>query len=151
VKLARAYPRARIVYSGGDASLMGSEAPEADFIHPLLDSFGIPRDRVLLETRSRNTAENAVFTKELVEPKPTERWLIVTSALHMPRAIGCFRKAGFAVEAYPVGWRTTQLFDSLGQRTLSEGLKQLDVAANEWIGLVAYRLTGRTSALFPAP
>ena len=151
VKLARAYPDARIVYSGGDASLLSSEAPEADFIHPLLDSFGISRDRVLLETRSRNTAENAIFTKALVNPKPTERWLLVTSAQHMPRAVGCFRKAGFPVEAYPVGWRTTQQLDLFGERTLSGGLKRLDSAAYEWIGLFSYRVTGRTPALFPAP
>jgi uncharacterized SAM-binding protein YcdF (DUF218 family) len=151
VKLARAYPGARIVYSGGDASLLSSEAPEADFIYPLLDSFGIPRERVLLETRSRNTAENAIFTKELVNPKPAERWLVVTSARQMPRAVGCFRKAGFHVEAYPVGWRTTQQFDSFGERTLSDGLKRLDSAAYEWIGLLAYRVTGGTTALFPAP
>lgn len=151
VKLARAYPDARIVYSGGDASLLSSEGPEADFIHPLLDSFGISRDRVLLETRSRNTAENAIFTKELVNPKLTERWLVVTSAQHMSRAIGCFRKAGFPVEAYPVGWRTTQRFDLFGERTLSGGLKRLDSAVYEWIGLFAYRVTGRTPALFPAP
>jgi len=151
VKLARAYPNARIVYSGGDPSLLGSEAPEADFVYPLLDSFGISRDRVLLETRSRNTAENALFTKELVNPKPTERWLVVTSAQHMPRAVGCFRAAGFQVEAYPVGWRTTQLLDSLGERTVSAGLRRLDSAAYEWIGLLAYRVSGKTSALFPAP
>jgi uncharacterized SAM-binding protein YcdF (DUF218 family) len=117
----------------------------------LLDSFGISRDRVLLETRSRNTAENAIFTKALVNPKSTERWLLVTSAQHMPRAVGCFRKAGFPVEAYPVGWRTTQQFDLFGERTLSSGLKRLDSAAYEWIGLFAYRVTGRTPALFPAP
>jgi uncharacterized SAM-binding protein YcdF (DUF218 family) len=151
VKLARAYPKARIVYSGGDPSLLSSEVPEADFIYPLLDAFGISHDRVLLETRSRNTAENAMFTKQLVTPKPTERWLVVTSAQHMPRAMGCVRTAGFQVEAYPVGWRTTQLWDSLGERTLSAGLKRLDSAAYEWIGLLAYRVTGKTTALFPAP
>jgi uncharacterized SAM-binding protein YcdF (DUF218 family) len=151
VKLARAYPTVRIVYSGGDASLLSSEEPEADFIYPLLDDVGIPRDRVLLETRSRNTAENAAFTRQLVNPKPTERWLLVTSARHMPRAVGCFRRVGFAVEAYPVAWRTTQQFTWLEERTLSDGLRRLDSAAQEWIGLLAYRVTGRTTALFPAP
>ena len=74
-KLARAYPDARIVYSGGDASLLGNQPPETDFVHRLLDSLGVPRERVMLESRSRNTAENAAFTKELVKPKPGERWL----------------------------------------------------------------------------
>ena len=107
-KLARAYPNARIVYSGGDASLLANGLPEAKFLYPLLDSFGVPRERVMLESRSRNTAENAAFTKELVKPKPGERWLLVTSAQHMPRAVGCFRRIGFAVEAYPVAWHTRQ-------------------------------------------
>jgi len=150
-RLAFAFPGARIVYSGGDPSLFGKTGRETDFVYPLLDGLGVSRDRVLLETRSRNTAENAAFTKELVGPKPGERWLLVTSALHMPRAIGCFRKAGFPVEAYPVGWRTTREFDWIGTRSLAYGLARVDAAAYEWIGLVAYWLTGRTTQLFPSP
>jgi len=150
-KLARDYPNARIVYSGGDASLADNEAPEADFLYPLLDSFGIPRERVLLESRSRNTAENAAFTKALVNPKPGERWLLVTSAQHMPRAIGCFRRVGFAVEAYPVAWHTRRQLRLGPMETLGRGLHSLDDAVHEWIGLVAYWLTGRTSELLPGP
>jgi uncharacterized SAM-binding protein YcdF (DUF218 family) len=149
-QLARDYPDARIVYSGGIADFFATDVPETEFVQPLLESFGIPRERVILEGRSRNTAENAAFTEELVNPKPTERWLLVTSARHMPRAIGCFRQAGFQVEAYPVGWHTTQPVE-LMEQTLSAGLRRLDLAAYEWIGLLAYRLTGRTAALFPSP
>lgn len=149
-KLARDYPNARIVYSGGDATLLGNGAAEADFIYPLLDSLGVPRAQVMLESKSRNTSENAWFTKEMVKPKAGERWLLVTSAFHMPRAIGCFRKAGFAVEAYPSNWQTLPDKLSLG-RDLSAGLSTLDLAAHEWIGLIAYRLTGKTDALLPAP
>ena len=150
-KLARAYPGARIIYSGGDSSLFGNQSRETDFVYPVLDTLGIPRERVLLEPRSRNTAENAAFTKQLVDPRPGERWLLVTSAVHMPRAMGCFRKVGFPVEAYPVGWRTTRQLDWTWKRSLSEGIDRLDAAAYEWIGLLAYRLTGRTAELFPAP
>jgi uncharacterized SAM-binding protein YcdF (DUF218 family) len=149
-QLVRAYPDARIVYSGGNADFFAPGVPETEFVRPLLEGFGIPRERVILEGRSRNTAENAAFTKELVNPKRTERWLLVTSAVHMPRAIGCFRQAGFQVEAYPVGWRTTQRLE-LMEWTLSAGLHRLDLAAYEWIGLLAYRLTGRTAAIFPSP
>jgi uncharacterized SAM-binding protein YcdF (DUF218 family) len=150
-KLARAYPNARIVYSGGDSSLSGNGVRDSDFVHPALDSLGVPRERVQLETRSRNTAENAVFTKLLVDPKPGERWLLVTSAQHMPRAIGCFRKAGFSVEAYPVGWLTAGDLDLQWGRGMGLGLARLDAAAYEWIGLLAYRLSGRTAELFPSP
>lgn len=150
-KLARAYPNARIVYSGGDPSLLGNGLAEADFLYPLLDSFGVARERVMLESRSRNTVENAVFSRDLMKPKPGERWLLVTSAQHMPRAIGCFRQAGFAVEAYPVAWHTRKHISLFPSNVLSSGLGRLDSAAYEWIGLIAYRLTGRTGELLPGP
>jgi uncharacterized SAM-binding protein YcdF (DUF218 family) len=86
-----------------------------------------------------------------VRPKPGERWLLVTSAQHMPRAVGCFRAAGFDVEAYPVAWRTRPRGRPTFGGALSGGLNTLDLAAHEWIGLIAYRLTGRTSELLPAP
>jgi len=147
--LARQFPTARIIYSGGNASLIPGGPAEADFLGPLLDDFGIPRARVILESRSRNTAENAAFSKKMAQPKPGERWLLVTSAVHMPRAIGCFRRAGFPVEAYPVGWRTPRSGLAL-PRTFTAGLRDTDEAAHEWLGLVAYWLTGRTGELFPA-
>ncbi len=150
-KLARAYPKARIVYSNGDASLFATGQTDSKYLYLLLDSFGIPRERVKVETRARNTFENAVFSKELVQPKPGERWLLVTSAQHMPRAVGCFRQAGFDVEAYPVAWRTRPSGRATLGGTLSGGLNTLDLATHEWIGLVAYRLTGRTGELLPAP
>jgi uncharacterized SAM-binding protein YcdF (DUF218 family) len=78
-KLARAFPNTRIIYSGGDASLFGTGTPETDFVYPLLDSLGVLRERVLLKSRSRNTAENAAFTK-ICRSQTDERWLLVTSA-----------------------------------------------------------------------
>jgi uncharacterized SAM-binding protein YcdF (DUF218 family) len=151
--LARRYPAARIVFSGGNASVFGGPA-EADHVVGLLSSFGIAPSRIEIETKSRNTAENARFTKALVAPKAGERWLLVTSAAHMPRAIGCFRKAEFPVEAYPVDWHTTG-----GPITLSLLLPPspvlllgaTDGAVREWVGLLVYWLTGRTSELFPGP
>jgi uncharacterized SAM-binding protein YcdF (DUF218 family) len=112
---------------------------------------GIPRERVILEPRSRNTAENATFTKELVKPKPGERWLLVTSAQHMPRAIGCFRRVGFPMEAYPVGWRTGRHADLGVPMLFGDALARFDSAAHEWIGLFFYWITGRTSEFLPSP
>lgn len=150
-KLARRYPQARIVYTSGDASALGGSLAEAPFVPPLLDDLGLPRERVLLETKARNTYENAIFTKALVQPKPGERWLVVTSAYHMPRAIGAFRQAGFSVEAYPANWRVLPGLSDGIVRQLSTGLAILDLAVHEWIGLIVYRVTGKTDALFPSP
>ena len=149
--LARQFPSARIVFSGGSGRLLGGAA-EADFVAPLFESFGIARERVMLESRSRNTAENARFTKELAQPKAQERWLLVTSAYHMPRAIGAFRREGFMVEAHPVDWRTRGAADASTPFTaLSAGLARTDTAVHEWAGLLAYRLSGASSALLPGP
>jgi len=145
--LARRYPAARIVFSGGSGKLGGGPA-EADFVLLLFESFGIARERVMLEAKSRNTAENAQFTKELVQPKSGERWLLVTSAYHMPRSMGAFRRVGFAVEPYPVDWRTGAE-DNYAFSSLSAGLARTDTAIHEWLGLLAYRLTGQTTELLP--
>jgi uncharacterized SAM-binding protein YcdF (DUF218 family) len=150
--LARRFPQARIVFAGGSAALVSSSPPESAFMLDLWESFGIPRSRVTLEERSRNTHENATFTKALIEPKPGERWLLVTSAIHMPRAVGTFRQAGFPVEAYPVDWRTSGWADlwRLPPWPL-RGLQISDDAAKEWVGLVTYRLAGYTPELLPGP
>ncbi len=150
--LARKFPDARIIYSGGDPGLFTQRGSEADVVGALFESLGVPPGRVTLENRSRNTAENATYSKALAAPKPGERWLLVTSAMHMPRAIGAFREAGFPVEAYPVDYQTNGWQDlSAVFRSLSGGLRQMDTALHEWIGLIAYRLTGKSSALLPGP
>jgi uncharacterized SAM-binding protein YcdF (DUF218 family) len=92
--LARRYPAAKLVFSGGAGELLSAEAPEADALKRYLGTFGVSPDRVVFENRSRTTSENAAFSRALIEPAPSERWLLVTSAWHMPRAVGCFRKAG---------------------------------------------------------
>jgi uncharacterized SAM-binding protein YcdF (DUF218 family) len=151
--LARTYPSARIVYSGGSGRLVRRGGVEAEVAGGLLETLGVARSRLILEGRSRNTLENATFSKDLVAPKPGERWLLVTSAYHMPRSIGIFRRVGFPVEAYPVDWRTggDEEDSLLPFDTLSAGLRRTDTAVREWVGLVAYRLSGHTTALFPAP
>jgi uncharacterized SAM-binding protein YcdF (DUF218 family) len=150
-ELARRYPQARILFSGGSGELIAGDS-EAPFALRLLESFGIARDRILLEDRARNTVENALYSKQIADPKPGERWLLVTSAYHMPRAIGVFRKVGFAVEPYPVDWRTRGSSDALRPFfSVGEGLRRVDTAVHEWVGLLIYWITGRSSELFPAP
>jgi uncharacterized SAM-binding protein YcdF (DUF218 family) len=96
--------------------------------------------------------ENAIFSKEVAKPKPGERWLLVTSAYHLPRAMGVFRKAGFAVEPYPVDWRTRGVEDAWRPfPTMGDGLRRTDTAVREWVGLAAYWLAGKSSELFPGP
>jgi uncharacterized SAM-binding protein YcdF (DUF218 family) len=147
--LARRYPNARVLFTGGSANLLSNDAKEADFAAEILTSLGVAKDRLILERLSRNTYENAVFSKAIVTPKAGERWLLVTSAYHMPRSVGLFRKVGFPVEPYPVDWRVGDVFDFDG--VVIQGLRRTDIAVREWMGLIAYRLRGRIDQLFPGP
>ncbi|HEY7297195.1 MAG TPA: YdcF family protein [Xanthobacteraceae bacterium] len=152
VELARRYPATRIIFSGGDPSLAAVGGTEAQTAVALFERLGLGSGRVIAENRSRNTLENARFSKELAMPKPGERWLLVTSAYHMPRAMGVFRRVGFPVEAYPVDWRTRGPEDFASPfANLADGLSRTDTAVHEWVGLAVYWLTGRTSELFPGP
>ena len=143
VELARRYPNARVVFVGRG---------EADFVIRFFEELGVPRDRIVVERKSANTAENATFAKQLVMPKPGERWLLVTSAMHMPRAIGVFRKAGFDIDAYPVDYHTTSTWDFWTlSSALMGGIGIMDRAVHEWGGLLVYWMTGRIAVPFPAP
>jgi uncharacterized SAM-binding protein YcdF (DUF218 family) len=151
-ELARRYPNAKVIYSGGSNALIFEEGSEAEFAVPELESLGVARDRIVAEEQSRNTTENAVFSRLIANPKPGQRWVLVTSAAHMPRAIAAFRAAQFPVEAYPVDWRTRGPIDvATPFGSLSAGLSRTDAAMHEWIGLLAYRLAGKTTTLFPRP
>jgi uncharacterized SAM-binding protein YcdF (DUF218 family) len=152
LQLARQFPHARIVYSGGSSSLFPHGVAEAPIAARLLDSFGVPPDRIILEERSRTTNENAIFVRDMIAPKPGERWLLVTSAYHMPRAVAVFRAAGLDVEPYPVDWRTRGWIDAIRPfDELSEGLSRSDIVAHEWTGLLMYWLSGRSKDLLPHP
>lgn len=124
--LARQYPDIPIILSGpgADEELVLTSAPEL-------------ADRLIIDRRPRNTFENALFSRQLANPKPRERWLVVTSAIHMPRSMGAFRVAGFAVEPWPVSSRP--------QRSEQAAA----MLQHEVLGLVYYRLRGRTEVLLP--
>ena len=132
--------------------MISSNAREADYAAALFESLGISSERLVMERRSRNTRENAEFAMAMADPKPGERWLLVTSAFHMPRSVGLFRKAGFAVQPFPVDWRVGGGGDVLRfSVSLLEGLSRVDTGVREWMGLIAYRAAGRTDALLPGP
>ncbi|MFD1331085.1 YdcF family protein [Methylopila musalis] len=151
-ELARRWPEARILFSGGSGTLLFDGATEADLALRMFESFGVARERIVLEGASRNTVENATLSKAAAGLKEGERWLLVTSAYHMPRAIGCFRAAGFPVEAWPVDYRTRGYEDAFRPfGSVSVGLRRVDIAVREWVGLVTYWLLGYVSAPLPRP
>lgn len=149
--LAHRYPEAKIIFSGGTASLSKITMPsEAEIAKKLFISFGVDPRRILVEDQSRTTEENAVFSARLLNPTKGSRWLLVTNAFHMSRSVGSFRRAGFSVIGFAVGWRThgwRDFFWPTGNAT--ENLRRVDVATHEWIGLSVYRVLGYTTNWLP--
>lgn len=154
VELARLHPDAKVVFTGGGANLLSPVIEtESDGARLLFLGLGLPPERLVFEDQSRNTRENAILTRKLVDPKPGERWLLVTSAWHMPRAMGVFRKAGFAVEAFPVDYFSANKPADFYRpyREASRGMLISELGLKEWAGLLAYYLAGYSDSLFPAP
>jgi uncharacterized SAM-binding protein YcdF (DUF218 family) len=146
--LARRYPNATVIVSGGPREADGSS--EASVSAAMLQTMGVSAARIRIEDRSLSTAENARHTAALIAGERTGRWALVTSAFHMPRAIGAFRKAGVHVIAAPCNYRTYGRPGFLAFRA-SDALAITDIAAKEYLGLVAYYASGHTSAILPGP
>jgi uncharacterized SAM-binding protein YcdF (DUF218 family) len=149
--LALRYPKARLFFTGGSGSLLNQDLKEADYVAPLLRQLGLDPSRVVFEDQSRNTVENARLTRPLANPLPGETWILITSAFHMPRSVGCFRKAGWTVLPYPVDFHTRGDEGWNLQFSFGKGMGSLGIGLREWIGLAAYWATGKTDTLFPGP
>ena len=141
--LARQYPEAMVVYSGGSNHMVGVQDPVvAGRSQSMLLNLGLSPARLTMEDRSRNTWENILFSQQLVKPRAGETWLLATSAVQMPRAMGVARRLGWTFVAWPTDWRTGQhVFSSYFLVPLNLGM--FDEAVREWIGLFAYRMAGK--------
>jgi uncharacterized SAM-binding protein YcdF (DUF218 family) len=151
LELARRYPAARVMFSGGPGWRADTDLSEAQVMRGFLLSHGLDGPRLIFEDQARNTYENALLAKPLAAPEPGERWLLVTSAFHMPRAVGAFRQVGWPVIPYPVDYRTGGELSLPGAPDAGQRWRELDEAVRSWLGLIAYWLSGRIPTLFPAP
>lgn len=148
--LARQYPQAMLVFSGGSGELLHQDVSEAETVRLFLRQQGFDADRVRYESVSRNTYENAINSKALVQPKTGETWLLVTSAADLPRAVGIFRHIGWPVVAIPCDYNALRA-EWAPSSSLLDALLTIRSGLHEWIGLAVYYLTGKTDTLFPAP
>lgn len=152
--LAKKHPNAKLVFTGGSTNLIAAVTQtEADSAAQFFAQMGIDPARVILENKARNTYENGVFTAKFIAPKPGERWVLITSAYHMPRAMGVFRKAGLSLEAYPVDFNSSGTVSDFIRpaRRFAYSMNLADDTVKEWLGLIAYRLAGYTDTLLPGP
>jgi len=152
VEIMRAHPEARGVVTGGNGRLFPGEGREDAPTRAVFRQIGFDDGRVVYENESRDTWDNAVLSRRLVDPRPNEAWVLITSAAHMPRAMGVFRRVGWPVFPHPVDHRAP-IDGKMSPAALdaARSWERSGEALREWIGLVAYRLLDRTDAFFPAP
>jgi uncharacterized SAM-binding protein YcdF (DUF218 family) len=149
--LAKEYPKASLIFTGGNASMDRGKPTEANSLSAFLNLYNIKADRILFEDQSRTTYENALYSSKLIlENKIEGKWLLITSAFHMPRAIGAFCAQAIDAISFPVDHQTNSgrllpgfQFDFLGN------LQILSQAIHEWLGLLAYFLTSKTHQIIP--
>mgnify|MGYP001816026385 FL=1 len=160
VSMARRYPNAKIVFAGGYGWLFGKRLNATQLVTDYLEAVGIEPERIMTEGKSRNTWQNARYVREMLDAGGETcpcGYLLVTSAWHMPRSVGVFRQAGFEggerrLFPTPVDYRMRGVPDAWSPYSwLHEGLEQSDLAFKEWVGLLAYWMSGRTDALWPGP
>src|SRR5690606_25038385 len=135
------------VFTGGSGSLVNQVYKEAEWSKKLFAQQGMDITNIIFEGQSRNTYENALYSKRLANPRPYENWLLITTAFHMPRAVGVFCKAGFPVIAYPVDhWTLPENLLRI-EWNFTAHFYDFNIALQEWVGLLVYRLTGKTAGL----
>ena len=147
--LGQRYTEAVVIFSGGTGSLAHPELREAYLMPVLINDLGFAPDRFLFEAESRNTEENVRFSMDLASPQPGETWVLITSAFHMPRAIGVFCARDWPVVPWPVDYRTHPGYLLKPRLRLSDNLASLRLAIREWTGIVVYRATGRSASSLP--
>jgi uncharacterized SAM-binding protein YcdF (DUF218 family) len=137
------------VFTGGLHATKKSKLSEADIVRGFVKELGADAAAILYDDRARNTYENALFARELLHPKPGERWILICQAIGMPRAVGVFRRAGWDVIPFPAGYLSGSKRPWALSFDLPGGLSLAYFAIHEWVGLIVYRLMGYTDAIFP--
>lgn len=150
-ELAKKYPNARKVFSGGSGDISHPDASEADVARAYLDRIGMDEKSVFYDMDSRNTYENAEFSKELMNPTEKQNWVLITSAFHMPRSVGIFEKLDWNVIPYPCDYNTTSKATDVFGTPLDamRNFRMLNIAVKELIGSVVYYVTGKTAFILP--
>jgi uncharacterized SAM-binding protein YcdF (DUF218 family) len=147
-RLARLYPQAKILVSGGDGSFSGDYKGDADLSPTYFEAMGVDPARIIRETASRNTAENVGETKALLEANGLSDCLLITSAYHMPRARALFDAESLKVVPWPSDYRSSgrvTLRLDFTQPSLNAALTS--TAMREWAAILVSRLRGQAVPL----
>ena len=148
--LSKQYPNAKKVFSGGSGNILRPNRKEADDAKDFINMMGFDGDGFIYERESKNTYENAFFSKKLLQPKKGEQWIVITSSFHMPRTMAVFKQLDWEVIPYPTGMKTTGKYRLLQNSFNVVGnFFFLHKALKEIIGVGVYYITGKSALFFP--
>jgi uncharacterized SAM-binding protein YcdF (DUF218 family) len=154
LRLALTHPEAKVIIAAGPAGAFAApnDEPEAYAAARFFEAFGIAKERLLIDDKSRNTDENAVNAKALAGDASGQTWLLVTSAFHMPRSVGLFRAVDFPVVPWPADYLASGA-EGVGLKLdqLPENMAVTSIALREWSGLLGYKLAGKIADVLPGP
>ena len=152
LELIRRYPGKPFIFSGFSNRVIPRGMSEAEAFKQLIQEQGlaqISKDTAYYENQSRNTYENAVYSKKIIDQLgvgnpsiKTGLWLLVTSATHMPRSVKIFEKQGIQIIPIPVDYQTSHTLD-WREFSITGGATLWNNLLHEYIGIVAYKLTGK--------
>jgi uncharacterized SAM-binding protein YcdF (DUF218 family) len=143
LEMARRYPEAKLLFTGGAGSMVNQQSKGADIARALFLGQGLDISRVIFERESRNTYENVIFSRKLAQPQPGEKWLLITTSWHMHRSRGIFCKDQWDVIPYPVDHETQRGNLLRVDLNFSGNLHNLLIGVKEWLGIVAYSVSGK--------
>ncbi|MGN6669978.1 MAG: YdcF family protein [Candidatus Nucleicultricaceae bacterium] len=150
VELAKQNPRLKLVFTGGGVAIPGAKS-ESDYAKELFESMGFDTSSIIFEGSSKDTVQNATLSFNLVKPKPGEKWLLVTSALHMPRAVGLFEGAGWSVVPYPVDYHTSGRYDKAPNLSIVKAFYAWHHAIREFVAMTNNYINGYSKVWMPGP
>jgi len=147
INLIKKFPDSKVVFSGGSGSLKFPKLNHSDDVKILFKNMGIDINKIYFEKKSRNTYENILFAKKLINPKAGEKWVIVTSASHLNRSIYIGEKLEWPLIPYAVDFNNSKKFTWSLHFNFVKNLVEFNSATHEWLGLVSYYLMGRSSRI----
>lgn len=135
----------KIIITGGSGSILHHEIQcEGNYLCDFLERMGIPADDIISEAQSKNTRENAVFTKEILDKRWGDKYLLFTSAFHMRRSEACFSRVGMSVDTHVTDSYIGRPRNFFGKLLIpnDEAITAWTMIIKEWVGYVAYWATG---------
>jgi len=147
ITLIKKYTDAKIIFSGGAGYINKPTMDHAKVAKQFYAQIGLDTNKIIFENKSRNTYENILFSKYIVNPKKNESWIVITSAFHMNRAMFIGEKINWKLTPYAVDFTQSKKIKFIPNINILNNLNAIQAGSREWIGLIAYYFMGRTSRI----